>query len=206
MTVALRGFGAVVWSQKKAEFPYVAGMQKDPSVCSHFWFEFMSECSCRCKLILTVFYCFNFSIYQANSIHLMFATLDDNATFHAAQLLVLPCTGMVPIFLSWIISPVLSGIFTTIIFLLIRTLILRRKNSLTKAMIGLPILVGGTFWLVVSFIIQTGTKNKTWSNRGGTFSPVFCQLFSDKFQLWFVCAQIFAREMVMHYYIQTLHA
>jgi len=121
----------------------------------------------------------------SSSIHWMLATiatLDNNATFHAAQLLDLPCTGMVPIFLSWIISPVLSGIFTTIIFLLIRTLILRRKNSLTKAMIGLPILVGGTFWLVVSFIIQTGTKNKTWSNRGGTFSPVSCQITTHFWQ------------------------
>lgn len=26
MTIALRGFGAVVWSQKKSEFPYVAGV------------------------------------------------------------------------------------------------------------------------------------------------------------------------------------
>ena len=77
--------------------------------------------------------------------------------------------GMVPIFMSWIISPLLSGILTLILFLGLRTLVLRRENSLKKAMIALPILVGGTFWLVVSFIIQTGNKNKTWENRGGAF-------------------------------------
>ena len=78
---------------------------------------------------------------------------------------------MVPIFLSWIISPVLSGLFTAVLFIGVRTLILRRNNPLNKAMIGLPILVGGTFWLVVSFIIQVGTKNKTFTDRGGA-SPL----------------------------------
>jgi hypothetical protein len=31
----------------------------------------------------------------------------------------------------------------------------------------LPVLVGGMFWLIVSFIIQTGAKNDTWADRGG---------------------------------------
>lgn len=102
MTIALRGFNAVVWSQSKTEFPYVA--------------------------------------------------------------------GMVPIFMSWIISPLLSGIITTIFFITLRTLVLRRENSLRNAMVALPIMLGGTIWLVVSFIIQTGNKNKTWTNRGDNWA------------------------------------
>jgi hypothetical protein len=39
----------------------------------------------------------------------------------------------------------------------------------------LPVLVGGIFWLIVSFIIQTGAKNDTWADRGGEHCP--CGLF-----------------------------
>jgi sodium-dependent phosphate transporter len=78
-------------------------------------------------------------------------------------------SGMVAVLLSWVVSPIVAGGFTIILFLLVRHLILRRDNPVQKAMIGLPILVGGTFWLVTSFIIETGAKNKTWADRGKAF-------------------------------------
>lgn len=36
----------------------------------------------------------------------------------------------------------------------------------------MPILVGGMIWLIVAFIIQTGSKNKTWKE------------FDDSFAVW----------------------
>eukprot|EP00884_Botryococcus_braunii_P006394 jgi/Botrbrau1/15756/Bobra.4_1s0120.1 len=70
--------------------------------------------------------------------------------------------GMSVIFLSWIISPIAAGIVAAILFGALRTFVLRAKNSFTRALYVLPFLVGGTFWLIVSFIIQTGNKNHTW--------------------------------------------
>ena len=33
----------------------------------------------------------------------------------------------------------------------------------------LPILIGGVVWLIVAFIIQTGSKNKTWKDYPGAY-------------------------------------
>lgn len=38
-------------------------------------------------------------------------------------------SGMVPVFISWFLSPLLAGLVTLIIFLIIRTVVLRRANS-----------------------------------------------------------------------------
>lgn len=34
----------------------------------------------------------------------------------------------------------------------------------------MPVLIGGMIWLIVAFVIQTGTKNKTWKEFGDGFS------------------------------------
>jgi hypothetical protein len=34
---------------------------------------------------------------------------------------------------------------------------------------ALPILVGGMVWLIVAFIIQTGSKNKVWKDYPGAY-------------------------------------
>ncbi len=36
------------------------------------------------------------------------------------------------------------------------------------ALQALPVLIGGMIWLIVAFIIQTGSKNKTWKDYSGT--------------------------------------
>ena len=77
--------------------------------------------------------------------------------------------GMVPIFLSWFTSPILSGLICAILFLTLRTFVLRSEHALGRSMIALPILVGGTVWLVVSFIVQTGNKNATWEKTSNAF-------------------------------------
>jgi sodium-dependent phosphate transporter len=78
-------------------------------------------------------------------------------------------TGMVPIFLAWIVSPLMSGIIAVTLYLIIRTFILRSEHGYTRAFYTLPILVGGIFWLIVSFIIVTGVDNGTWDDRGDAF-------------------------------------
>lgn len=82
----------------------------------------------------------------------------------------------VPIFLSWVVSPVMSAIICTILFLSIRTFILRTNNSFMKAFYTLPLFVGGMFWLIVAFIIQTGAKNGTWTDRSGALPLPTCFL------------------------------
>eukprot|EP00965_Chrysotila_dentata_P077323 2553021-Pleurochrysis_carterae.AAC.1 len=42
-------------------------------------------------------------------------------------------SGVVGIVLSWIFSPVLSGIFAVLLFLFVRTLVLRTKNAFSRA-------------------------------------------------------------------------
>lgn len=78
-------------------------------------------------------------------------------------------TGAVPIFLAWVVSPVACGIAVAILFTLLRFIVLRHENSLIRAMWTMPLLAGGITWLVVSFIIQTGSKNATWSKKSDAF-------------------------------------
>jgi sodium-dependent phosphate transporter len=86
-------------------------------------------------------------------------------------------TGMLPIFLSWIVSPVMCAIITVILFFFIRMFILRSPHGFMRAFYFLPVLVGGIFWLIVSFIIQTGAKNDTWTDRGDGFATYVGAIF-----------------------------
>lgn len=64
-------------------------------------------------------------------------------------------SGMV---ISWFISPLLSGIISSTIFLLIRTLILRKKYEDKYILCGFPILVGITILFNTFFIVYKGSK------------------------------------------------
>jgi hypothetical protein len=35
---------------------------------------------------------------------------------------------------------------------------------------AMPVLIGGMIWLIVAFIIQTGSKNKTWKEYDDSFA------------------------------------
>jgi sodium-dependent phosphate transporter len=78
--------------------------------------------------------------------------------------------GMLVIFLSWVVSPVASGIVCFVLFMVIRALILRSPSGYKRAFWALPILVGGMVWLIVAFIIQTGAKNKVFSDHPDSFA------------------------------------
>ncbi|GAQ79899.1 hypothetical protein KFL_000400430 [Klebsormidium nitens] len=74
--------------------------------------------------------------------------------------------GMSIIFLQWVVSPISSGILVSILFFLLRTFVLRSPHSFIRAFYLFPILVTGTFFVVVMFVIQTGNKNGSWDLSG----------------------------------------
>ena len=67
--------------------------------------------------------------------------------------------GMVPVFVSWFLSPLLAALITLVLFLIIRTLVLRRANSTKVAFWVLPVLVFVTIWVNLFFILTKGAKN-----------------------------------------------
>lgn len=82
-----------------------------------------------------------------------------------------PYKGVVPIVLSWFISPILTALASAIIFTGTRTLILRRPNSYTRVWFLLPVLVYLTSWINVYFVFTKGVRKTLkgteddWSDR-----------------------------------------
>lgn len=68
--------------------------------------------------------------------------------------------GVVPVFMSWVIAPLLSGVISTLLYLFVRTFVLRQKNSLDRAFIFFPFLVGITVAVNAYFVIYKGFKRK----------------------------------------------
>jgi phosphate/sulfate permease len=64
--------------------------------------------------------------------------------------------GIVPIIISWFLSPLLAALITLILFLLVRTFVLRRANSTKIAFWVLPILMMATFFINLFFILVSG--------------------------------------------------
>jgi hypothetical protein len=61
--------------------------------------------------------------------------------------------GIVPIIISWFLSPLMAALITLVLFLLVRTLVLRRPNSTKIAFWVLPILMILTFFINLFFIL-----------------------------------------------------
>merc|ERR1712087_1047693 len=68
--------------------------------------------------------------------------------------------GVVGIVLSWIFSPVLSAVFSVLLFLVVRSCILRRSGSFGKAVTFYPILIIFAVWINAFFVISKGIKKK----------------------------------------------
>uniref|UniRef100_A0A383VLB7 Phosphate transporter n=1 Tax=Tetradesmus obliquus TaxID=3088 RepID=A0A383VLB7_TETOB len=66
--------------------------------------------------------------------------------------------GIVPIVISWFLSPLLAAAITLVLFLLVRTLVLRRVNSTKIAFYVLPLLILFTFFINLFFILTKGVK------------------------------------------------
>ena len=67
---------------------------------------------------------------------------------------------MVPIFMSWFISPILAGIFVFLLFGLLRLFVLRSEKSFERSLWVLPLCVGLLTFVLSVFIAQTYYKNK----------------------------------------------
>jgi len=61
--------------------------------------------------------------------------------------------GIVPVVISWFLSPLLAALITLVLFLIVRTFVLRRPNSTKIAFWVLPILMILTFFINLFFIL-----------------------------------------------------
>ena len=89
-----------------------------------------------------------------------------------------PYKGVVPIFFSWVFSPLLTATASATIFMLCRTFVLRRQNASKKALYVLPVAVFGTTWINVYFVLTKGAKklideNNSWSDRKASLIALF---------------------------------
>lgn len=66
-------------------------------------------------------------------------------------------SGILRIVISWFASPVLSGIFSFLLFLFVRNVILRAENSFERSLTFYPVMVAFTFAVNVFFIIYKGS-------------------------------------------------
>lgn len=72
--------------------------------------------------------------------------------------LVPPFAGVVPILMSWIISPIFTGAAACLILYICRTAILRRKHAVMISIWTLPVVVALTAWINVFFVFTKGAK------------------------------------------------
>jgi sodium-dependent phosphate transporter len=68
--------------------------------------------------------------------------------------------GMVPIVLTWFVSPIIAGVFVLVMFGFLRTFVLRSPHSFARALWVLPGCVGLLLFVLTVFIAQTYYKNK----------------------------------------------
>lgn len=68
--------------------------------------------------------------------------------------------GVSGIVLSWVVAPILSYGFAMILFLIVRTFVLRASNSYERAFYMYPVLVFVTTFVLTLFIIFKGAKGK----------------------------------------------
>eukprot|EP00168_Porphyra_purpurea_P017947 TRINITY_DN645_c0_g1_i1.p2 TRINITY_DN645_c0_g1~~TRINITY_DN645_c0_g1_i1.p2 ORF type:complete len:468 (-),score=174.07 TRINITY_DN645_c0_g1_i1:664-2067(-) len=67
--------------------------------------------------------------------------------------------GMVGVIVSWVVSPVLSGIFGVSIFLIVRSTVLRSANPYRNGFLFLPFFYAFTVAITIFFIIYKGSPN-----------------------------------------------
>lgn len=78
----------------------------------------------------------------------------------------LPYGGIVPIVVTWFFAPVATGVASSTLFIINRTIILRSPHSFNRAFMVLPVLVFFTFWINIYFVFTKGAK-KTFSEQNG---------------------------------------
>ena len=66
--------------------------------------------------------------------------------------------GVVQVFLAWITSPILAGIFGAMIFLITKYAVLVRQNPVMRGLMLVPIYFGSTASLIIMLLIWKGGK------------------------------------------------
>lgn len=84
--------------------------------------------------------------------------------------------GVVGVILSWFISPVLSGIFAVILFLIVRTLVFRTKNPVRNGFLFLPLFYGFAVAIACFFIIYKGSPRLGLSKKLSAWQAVVISL------------------------------
>ena len=69
-----------------------------------------------------------------------------------------PFSGVVPIIVSWFASPIVTGCISAGLFLLLRSVVLRRNNALVKSLMVLPFAVALTLFINIYFVFTKGAK------------------------------------------------
>jgi solute carrier family 20 (sodium-dependent phosphate transporter) len=102
-------------------------------------------------------------------------------------------SGLSAISLSWVFSPLLSGLLAMILFLFTRHAVLRRKNSYELSLWLLPLYTFLTFFVIVYFIIKKGGQafgwQKTPDSKAAWIAAVFgacCMILSMAFGVKYV--------------------
>ncbi|KXZ44981.1 hypothetical protein GPECTOR_60g759 [Gonium pectorale] len=78
-----------------------------------------------------------------------------------------PVKGVVPIVITWFLSPLFTGVAAAAIFLAVRTAVLRRRHSFELSFWVLPVLVLITTFINIFFVFTKGAK-KTFSKEQWT--------------------------------------
>ncbi|GMH34152.1 hypothetical protein BSKO_01986 [Bryopsis sp. KO-2023] len=73
-------------------------------------------------------------------------------------------SGVVPVIISWVVSPLLSGLAASFLFYTVRMFILRSPRSFERSLIFFPFLVGVTIAVNAYFIIYKGFSRKVTIN------------------------------------------
>jgi len=77
----------------------------------------------------------------------------------ATQVVKIP-GGVVPIVIAWFFAPITTGFASAVLFMILRTLVLRTANSFNKALYLLPLFVLFTCWINVYFVFTKGAKKQ----------------------------------------------
>jgi solute carrier family 20 (sodium-dependent phosphate transporter) len=91
-----------------------------------------------------------------------------------------PYRGVLPIVLSWFVSPVLTATASALMFFILRFLVLRRENSYGKAFWVLPPSVMLCTWICVYFVFTRGAKRQfeadgaDWDNNKSAWVAAIC--------------------------------
>lgn len=92
-----------------------------------------------------------------------------------------PYKGVLPIVLSWFISPLLTGAAAASLFFILRWLVLRRKNSYLLSLFVLPPLVTLTVFVNLYFVFTKGAKkmlsnNSDWDDTKAAWVSAVCAI------------------------------